>query len=86
MATLHYTEYVYIAQTHTQIPTPYFCMGQDSESESVPESVSGNIYEPSVKLKENFEEQEMLFSIVLRFGNAWFLLCLEWLDVDWLNG
>ena len=28
----------------------------------------------------------MLFSIVLRFGNTWFLLCLEWLDADWLNG
>ena len=30
-------------------------------------------------------KQEMLFSIVLRFGNTWFLLCLERLDVDWLN-
>ena len=28
----------------------------------------------------------MLFSIVPRFGNTWFLLCLEWLDADWLNG
>ena len=28
----------------------------------------------------------MLFSIVLRFGNTWFLLCLEQLDADWLNG
>ena len=28
----------------------------------------------------------MLFSIVLRFGNTWFLLCLERLDADWLNG
>ena len=27
----------------------------------------------------------MLFSIVPRFGNTWFLLCLEWLDADWLN-
>ena len=31
-------------------------------------------------------KQEMLFSIVLRFGNTWFLLCLEQLDADWLNG
>ena len=29
-----------------QIPTPYFCTGQESESESVPESVSGNVNEP----------------------------------------
>ena len=28
----------------------------------------------------------MPFSIVPRFGNTWFLLCLEWLDADWLNG
>ena len=27
----------------------------------------------------------MLFSIVLCFGNTWFLLCLEWLDADWLS-
>ena len=27
----------------------------------------------------------MLFSIVPRFGNTWFLLCLERLDADWLN-
>ena len=31
-------------------------------------------------------KQGMLFSIVPRFGNTWFLLCLEWLDADWLNG
>ena len=36
-------------------------------------------------------EQEMLFSIVLRFGNTWFLLCLEWGAgcwwlVEWLGG
>ena len=27
----------------------------------------------------------MLFSIVPRFGNTWFLLCLEQLDADWLS-
>ena len=32
----------HIAQTCTQIPTPYFCVGQASESESV----SGNVNEP----------------------------------------
>ena len=35
---------VHIAQTRTQtqIPTPYFCIGQESESKSVSESISGN--------------------------------------------
>ena len=28
----------------------------------------------------------MLFNIVPHFGNTWFLLCLEQLDADWLNG
>ena len=46
MATLYYAENVHIAQTQTRIPTPYFCIGQESESESVPESVSGNVNEP----------------------------------------
>ena len=46
MATLYYAEYVLIAQTWTRIPTPYFCTGQESESESVPESVSDNVNEP----------------------------------------
>ena len=36
---------------------------------------------PPTKLK-----QGMLFSIVPRFGNTWFLLCLERLDADWLSG
>ena len=44
MVTLHYAEHVHIAQTRTWIPTPYFCVGQ--ESESVPECVSGNVNEP----------------------------------------
>ena len=46
MATLYYTEHAYIEQTRTRIPTPYFCKGQESEFESVPESVSGNVNEP----------------------------------------
>ena len=33
----------HIAQTRTQIPTLYFCIGQESESESVPVSESGNV-------------------------------------------
>ena len=42
MATLYYAEHVYIAQTQTWIPTPYFCKRQESESESV----FGNVNEP----------------------------------------
>ena len=30
----------------TPIAIPYFCTGQETESESVPESVYGNINEP----------------------------------------
>ena len=36
----------HIAQTRTRIPTPYFCIGQEARSESVPESVSDNVNEP----------------------------------------
>ena len=36
-----------------------------------------------VKVETN--KQGMLFSIVPCFGNTWFLLCLEWLDVNWLS-
>ena len=39
----------------------------------------------SEKIKAKLK-QEMLFSIVLHFGDTWFLLCLEQLDADWLNG
>ena len=46
MAKLSYAEHVHIAQTRTPIPTPYFRLGQESESESVPESISGNVNEP----------------------------------------
>ena len=42
MVTLYYTEYVHIVQTRTQIPAPYFCTEQESESKSVFESVYGN--------------------------------------------
>ena len=34
----------HIVQTQTRIPTPYFCTGQESELESVPESTGcGNV-------------------------------------------
>ena len=46
IATLYYAEYVHIAQTWTWFPTPYFCIGQESKSESIPECVSGNVNEP----------------------------------------
>ena len=35
----------HIAQTQTWIPTPYFCIGQESESVPVSESVSDNVNE-----------------------------------------
>ena len=44
MGTLYYAEHVHIAQIQTQIPTPYFCKGQKSQSESVPKS--SNIIKP----------------------------------------
>ena len=42
----------HIAQTRTRIPTHYFCTGQESESESVPESVSGSVNGPKRMIKE----------------------------------
>ena len=45
MATLHYAEHdVHIAENQTRIPTPYFCVGEESESK--PKSVCGNVNEP----------------------------------------
>ena len=35
----------HIAQTRTRIPTPYFCIGQESEFQSIPESVAGIVNE-----------------------------------------
>ena len=37
---------LHIAQTRTSIPTPYFLLGRESESQSVPESLSYNVNEP----------------------------------------
>ena len=51
MTTLYYAEHTHATQTQTRIPTPYFCTGQESESESVPESISGNVNEPLQQLK-----------------------------------
>ena len=36
----------HIAPSLTLIPTPYFCIGQESESESVPICESGNVFKP----------------------------------------
>ena len=44
MVTLYCVEHVHIAQTQTWIPTPYFCIRQESESVSVFDS--GNVNEP----------------------------------------
>ena len=46
MATLYCAEHVHVTQTRTRIPTPYFCIEQESESESLPVSESGNVNEP----------------------------------------
>ena len=43
---LYYEEHVHIVQTQIRIPVPYFCTGQESQCESVPESVFGNVNEP----------------------------------------
>ena len=60
-----------------------------TESNSKIAGNKNNLKEPSSHNEGNFfltaQEQEMLFSIVLRFSNTWFLLCLERLDADWLN-
>ena len=39
MVTLYCAEHVLIVQTRIQIPTAYFCIGQESESKSIPESI-----------------------------------------------
>ena len=36
----------HIAQTRIRIPTPYFCIGQEFESEYVPVSESGIVFKP----------------------------------------
>ena len=47
MATLYCAEHVHIARVQIRIPTPYFCIGYESMSESVPEHVSGNVLFPT---------------------------------------
>ena len=41
IATLCYAEHVHMAQTQTWMPTPHFCIGQESESKSIPLFESG---------------------------------------------
>ena len=50
MATLYYVEHAHIAQTRTRIPTHYFCIGQESDSESAPETGSLHPQVPVVTL------------------------------------
>ena len=45
MATLYYPEHFTLHRLKSLVPTPYFCIVQESESESMPESVSGNVNE-----------------------------------------
>ena len=54
MATLYSAEHVHVAQTQSQIPTAYFCVGQESESKSILESVCGNVSEPLVNENVGF--------------------------------
>ena len=49
-------EHVHIAQTRTLISTSYFCILQESESES--ESVSGNVNE-ALKVNSHREKQNL---------------------------
>ena len=72
MATLYYGEHVHIAQTRTRIPIPYFCTGQESKSESLPESVSGNVNKPwDVVL-----EMSLINNYWPKFGSVYRLLLI----------
>ena len=51
IATLHYTEHIHMAQTQTWIPTPHFCIGQESESKSIPLSEFNNVSKPKFYTK-----------------------------------
>ena len=46
MATLYSEEHVHIARTQTRIPTPYFCMEQESESEFILIFEPSNVFKP----------------------------------------
>ena len=58
----------HIAQTQTRIPTLYFTVGQESESESVSESVSGNVncftFIKSTQLSCNLEFYDHFHTII----------------------
>ena len=58
MATLYYGQHVHIAQTRTSIPTSYICVGQESESESILESIFGNVNEPLGHIYATFTPPE----------------------------
>ena len=62
MVTLHYAEHVHITQTQTRIPTPYFCTGQESESESV----SNNVNEPLVTRGRSHHMKAKIVAIQLK--------------------
>ena len=60
MATLYCAEHVHIAQTRNRIPTPYSCVGHESESEFIPESVSGSVNEPLSELHRGRKFEDLL--------------------------
>ena len=70
MATLYIVlcrTYIHTAQIRTRIPPTYFYIGQESNSESVPESVSGNVNEPLVcKLFVGFTNLLQLILTILK--------------------
>ena len=59
----------HIAQTQTRIPTPYFCMGR--ESESVSESVSGNVKEPLLKIFPSVNTGEVPMQDLTKKHSVW---------------
>ena len=60
MATLYCAEHVHIAQTRNRIPTPYSFVGQESEPEFIPESVSGSVNEPLSEFHRGRKFEDLL--------------------------
>ena len=64
MATLYYGKHVHITQTQTRIPIPYFCTGQESESESV----SSNVNEPLITGGRSHQKKAKMVAIRLKLS------------------
>ena len=69
MASLYCAEHVHIAQTKISVPTPNFCIGQESESVSIPECVSGSVNEPY--------EAKLVHCVIVVTGKSRLLLSRE---------